>query len=208
MDNFRYRPFSVLSSLKEKLSEKPLSEPLSKHKDDEELFNEAMSRVKEIKEFREIPYEPPKINTKQIKSTFYSYKSLHKHLRDIVEGRAPIDIENTQEYVQWVNPSSRTDFLNLLHRGAFSVQDYIDLHGYTIVEAREALEQFIRQARQRAFRCIKIIHGRGLRSVKGPVLKKAVCKWLERDFRKYVIAYTTAPRQDGGLGAVYVLLRL
>ncbi len=209
MDGFTYRPFSVLEGLKKRLSEKPLSEKLSPAKDDEELFREAMSRVKEIKEFRSIPYEPPRRKTGP-KATQRKDESsyIQSHLLDIVTGKAPIDIENTPEYVQWVNPTGRSEFLSLLQRGAFSVQDYIDLHGYTVVEAREALEAFIKEARRKTLRCIKIIHGRGLRSVRGPVLKRAVCQWLERDFRKYVIAYTTARKQDGGLGAVYVLLRL
>ncbi|NOX19647.1 MAG: DNA mismatch repair protein MutS [Nitrospirae bacterium] len=209
MDGFTYRPFSVLEGLKKRLSEKPLSEKLPPAKDDEELFREAMSRVKEIKEFRSIPYEPPRRKTgPKATQRKDESSSIQSHLLDIVTGKAPIDIENTPEYVQWVNPTGRAEFLSLLQRGAFSVQDYIDLHGYTVVEAREALEAFIREARRKTLRCIKIIHGRGLRSVRGPVLKRAVCQWLERDFRKYVIAYTTARKQDGGLGAVYVLLRL
>jgi len=209
VDGFTYRPFSVLEGLKKRLSEKPLSEKLPPAKDDEELFREAMSRVKEIKEFRSIPYEPPRRKTgPKATQRKDESSSIQSHLLDIVTGKAPIDIENTPEYVQWVNPTGRAEFLSLLQRGAFSVQDYIDLHGYTVVEAREALEAFIREARRKTLRCIKIIHGRGLRSVRGPVLKRAVCQWLERDFRKYVIAYTTARKQDGGLGAVYVLLRL
>ncbi len=209
MDGFTYRPFSVLEGLKKRLSEKPLSEKLPPAKDDEELFREAMSRVKEIKEFRSIPYEPPRRKTgPKATQRKDESSSIQSHLLDIVTGKAPIDIENTPEYVQWVNPTGRAEFLSLLQRGAFSVQDYIDLHGYTVVEAREALEAFIREARRKTLRCIKIIHGRGLRSVRGPVLKRAVCQWLERDFRKYIIAYTTARKQDGGLGAVYVLLRL
>jgi DNA-nicking Smr family endonuclease len=54
---------------------------------------------------------------------------------------------------------------------------------------------------------VKVIHGRGLRSVKGARLKEAVIKRLAGHFRKDIIAYVTARQCDGGLGALYVLLR-
>jgi len=54
---------------------------------------------------------------------------------------------------------------------------------------------------------LKIIHGRGLRSAKGPVLKNALMKWLSEHYRKHMIAFATARQCDGGLGAVYVLLK-
>ena len=54
---------------------------------------------------------------------------------------------------------------------------------------------------------MKIIHGRGLRSVKGPRIKDAVVRRLLGQYRKDVIAFTSARQCDGGLGALYVLLR-
>jgi DNA-nicking Smr family endonuclease len=60
---------------------------------------------------------------------------------------------------------------------------------------------------RKGLRCVKIIHGRGLRSPLGPVLKTAVIKWLSGRYRKSIIAYVTARQCDGGLGALYVLLR-
>ncbi|MDH3589226.1 MAG: Smr/MutS family protein, partial [Gammaproteobacteria bacterium] len=54
--------------------------------------------------------------------------------------------------------------------------------------------------------CVRIVHGKGKRSGKaGPVLKQKVCQWLRH--RDNVLAFTTAPRSDGGAGALYVLLR-
>ncbi|UCH46386.1 MAG: Smr/MutS family protein [Nitrospiraceae bacterium] len=54
---------------------------------------------------------------------------------------------------------------------------------------------------------MKIIHGRGLRSPDGPVLKKAVIQWLLTRYRKYIVAFASARQCDGGLGAIYVLFR-
>ncbi len=206
MSNSGYRPFESLKALKSRLSEKPLTEKLPPSEDDEELFERAMAKVKEIREFREIPYQSPRVTVKPALAA--TEREALKRLRELVDGRVPIELSKTQEYVEWINPTYKKEYLTLLQAGRLSVQDFLDLHGYSKVEAFEALRDFLKQANLKGIRCVKIIHGRGLRSVKGPVLKKALCRWLEREFRKYVVAYTTARRQDGGLGAVYVLLRI
>ena len=41
-----------------------------------------------------------------------------------------------------------------------------------------------------------------------PVLKSSLQRWLStRRMSRYVVAYASAPMSDGGVGAVYVLLR-
>jgi DNA-nicking Smr family endonuclease len=74
-------------------------------------------------------------------------------------------------------------------------------------EAEQELEKYIKESIRKGYRCIKIIHGRGLRSPKGPILKEAVISWLTGRYRKNVIAFVTARQCDGGLGALYILLR-
>ncbi len=83
--------------------------------------------------------------------------------------------------------------------------DEIDLHGLTALQAREALRQFLAEAVQRGLGCVRVVHGKGLRSgPRGPVLKHAVNTWLRKV--DAVLAFVSAPRRDGGTGAVYVLL--
>jgi DNA-nicking Smr family endonuclease len=54
-----------------------------------------------------------------------------------------------------------------------------------------------------------VTHGRGLSSPSEPVLKKKVEEWLTRGpWRKWVVAYSSARKCDGGAGATYVLLRV
>jgi DNA-nicking Smr family endonuclease len=77
----------------------------------------------------------------------------------------------------------------------------------TVAEAEDALCRFFREALQRGHSCVKVIHGRGLRSPKGPVLKKAMEKWLHGPFKKWVGAYVTAKDCDGGLGATYIIIK-
>jgi DNA-nicking Smr family endonuclease len=66
---------------------------------------------------------------------------------------------------------------------------------------------FIRDGLRRGYRCLKIIHGRGLKSPRGPVLKEFVIRLLSGPLSKHVDAFATARQCDGGLGALYVLLR-
>jgi DNA-nicking Smr family endonuclease len=95
--------------------------------------------------------------------------------------------------------------LERLRRGEFAVEDEIDLHGLTAAEAREALRAFLHEALGRRFHCVRVVHGKGLRSgPRGPVLKHAVNVWLRKV--DAVVAFASAPRRDGGTGAVYVLL--
>ena len=99
-----------------------------------------------------------------------------------------------------------TDVLTKLRRGHWSVQAEIDLHGHTTDEAHDALADFLEEARQRGYRCVRVIHGKGLSSPqREPVLKGKVRLWLAR--WGDVLAYCEAPRHAGGGGAVLVLLR-
>jgi DNA-nicking Smr family endonuclease len=99
-----------------------------------------------------------------------------------------------------------TDILRKLRRGEWSVQSEIDLHGHTSEEAHDALSDFLDDARQRGYRCVRVIHGKGLTSPnREPVLKGKVRQWLSR--WNEVLAYCEAPPHAGGGGAVLILLR-
>jgi DNA-nicking Smr family endonuclease len=99
-------------------------------------------------------------------------------------------------------------FLRGLRQGEFSVQAHLDLHGLGVAEARAALERFLRDALFQGHTCVRIIHGRGTHSAREPgVLKTHVARWLSsRRMSRRVVAFTSARWQDGGGGAVYVLL--
>jgi DNA-nicking Smr family endonuclease len=99
-----------------------------------------------------------------------------------------------------------TDVLPKLRRGHWSVQGEIDLHGHTTDEAHDALADFLGDARQHGYRCVRVIHGKGLTSPnKEPVLKGKVRRWLAH--WDEVLAYCEAPQHAGGGGAVLILLR-
>jgi DNA-nicking Smr family endonuclease len=95
--------------------------------------------------------------------------------------------------------------LRKLRRGEYRVQGEIDLHGLTVAQARQVLREFLANALLRQWRCVRIVHGKGLRSgPRGPVLKGMVGAVLRKVGP--VLAYVSARQVDGGTGAVYVLL--
>lgn len=118
------------------------------------------------------------------------------------------------EAMEWMNgdtlryrrPEIGERTLRKLRRGGYRVDAELDLHGYTVREAREVLREFLADAAQCRWRCVRIIHGKGLGSGhRGPRLKGSVDAWLRR--REQVAAFVSARQVDGGSGAVYVLLR-
>ncbi len=98
-----------------------------------------------------------------------------------------------------------TTVLKGLRSGKYAIQDELDLHGMNASQAHAALRQFMNEVLMSDTRCVRIIHGKGLRSgPRGPVLKGKVIGWLPQ--WDEVLAFVTAPENNGGTGAVYVLL--
>lgn len=95
--------------------------------------------------------------------------------------------------------------LKKLRRGEFIVSAVLDMHHYTIEQARTALSEFLQQSIQQEFRFVRIIHGKGQREHNYARLKTFINHWLPQfDF---VLAFHSCPPAQGGTGAVNVLLR-
>ncbi|HUL46746.1 MAG TPA: Smr/MutS family protein [Steroidobacteraceae bacterium] len=109
------------------------------------------------------------------------------------------------EELLYQRPGVQAAVVRRLRRGEYTIEREIDLHGLTVAEAKHALRQFLIDALERGVRCVRIVHGKGLRSGhRGPVLKAAVSAVLRRTGA--VLAYVSARPADGGTGALYVLL--
>ncbi|MBM4218709.1 MAG: DNA mismatch repair protein MutS [Gammaproteobacteria bacterium] len=117
---------------------------------------------------------------------------------------ADLDVESGEE-LRFCRDGIAESVLRRLRQGEFAVRDEIDLHGMTQDEARAALGAFLAEAVLQRRRCVRVIHGKGRGSgQRGPVLKSAVNRWLRRHGQ--VRAFCSARRNDGGTGALYVLL--
>jgi DNA-nicking Smr family endonuclease len=135
-------------------------------------------------------------------------QSVMEQLENLIRYGEGFIISNTPEYMEGTGRDIPPDFAERLHRGDFSIQAHIDLHGMGAAQAKDAFETFLNEAIMTGKRAVLIIHGRGLSSPGEPVLKNKVSDWLTRShWRKWVIAFTSAQSHDGGAGATYVLLR-
>ena len=96
--------------------------------------------------------------------------------------------------------------LGQLRRGDITPASTLDLHGYQAKPAQLALHEFLPWCVAQGKRCVRIIHGKGRGAHDAaPVLKSIVNHWLRQ--QPQVLAFCSAPPNDGGAGAVYVLLK-
>ena len=130
-------------------------------------------------------------------------------LYDLIAGRTGFDITDTDEYMEGCVSGLDTRLVRKLRQGDFSRQAALDLHGMTVEQAQIEVEQFLMKAVRAGLRCVLLIHGRGRNSPgQVPILKDRLKMWLTRSkLAKIILAFSTARPHDGGLGALYVLLR-
>ena len=118
------------------------------------------------------------------------------------------DVESlldTDDALSFRRPGMGPDVTRKLRRGGWSIQGQIDLHGLRRDDARETLNQFIKDAHKTGWRCVRVVHGKGLGSPgKTPVLKGRVQSWLIQ--KNQVLAFVQARPAQGGAGALVVLL--
>lgn len=119
------------------------------------------------------------------------------------------DIETlleTDDQLSYRRQGIGPDVVRKLRRGVWRVQGELDLHGLRRDGAREAMAAFMREARREGWRCVRVVHGKGLGSPgKHPVLKGRVQSWLAQ--HADVLAFVQARPADGGAGALLVLLQ-
>jgi DNA-nicking Smr family endonuclease len=127
-------------------------------------------------------------------------------LRESLSGESSDGDLETGEELSFVRDGIGAHALRKLRRGHWVVQDEIDLHGLTAAEALETVAGFLAQCTRRGLRCVRIVHGKGLRSRnRQPVLKPKIAAWLMR--RDEILAFCQAPSAEGGAGAMMVLLK-
>jgi DNA-nicking Smr family endonuclease len=120
-----------------------------------------------------------------------------------------VDIESlllTDDGLSFHRSGVGPDVVLRLRRGHWSIQGELDLHGLRRDEARDELAGFMKEAQRRGWRCLRVVHGKGLGSPgRQPVLKAKVQRWLGQHDK--VLAFTQASAPQGGAGALIVLLR-
>lgn len=174
------------------------------------LFIQAMDGVRKLPNDRVTP-EPldPAAVVHQVRESLRRQdQDVLDSLQALVNGKTRFDITTTGEYLEGHVIDLDPRVTRKLGSGELTVQAHLDLHGHVRDEARTALASFIQNSHAMDFRTLLIIHGRGLKSDVGPVLKESVVKWLTTGTLSHlVLAFCSARPCDGGTGALYVLLK-
>lgn len=173
--------------------------------DDSQLFSKAMQGVEKIKSHNLAQTES---TTKQKKVDAQTLaKRMAAEGSEVAEGEALSDMQAL------LNPVANQAFLSyriatLQHRvfedlkaGKMRWFEAVDLHGCTIEQARSAVLELLHIAKENNQNVVKIVHGKG----KDGVLKTCVNGWLRQ--HREVLAFVSAPENQGGTGAVLVLLK-
>ena len=126
-------------------------------------------------------------------------------LAEMLDGPDPETFESG-DTLTYRGPGIQDTVWKRLRRGGSVQQAVLDLHGLNRDGAKRAIVEFLATCAARDHRCVRIIHGKGNGSPNsGPVLKRLLDGWLRK--RRDVLAFASARPEDGGTGAVYVLLR-
>ncbi len=171
--------------------------------DDMALFREAVGDVRAVENDRIAPADgKPSPHS----STLPHEKDDKSVMDSLLDELSEADLLETGEHLAFTQAGVQRSVLKKLKSGRYSIQSEIDLHGLTLAEAKTELGNFIKAAQERRHLCVRVIHGKGRKTIEtAPRLKPAVNQWLQRS--KQVLAFCSARANDGGTGAVYVLLK-
>ncbi len=172
--------------------------------DDAALFAQAVQGVKKL-------VTEPTASTFRPKRSKVDAQILAK--RAAAEGTPELvsaEISDTQAILNPVASQAHLSYriTTLQHRifedlkaGKLRWFEAVDLHGCTVEQARSAVLQIIEMAKQANQTVIKIVHGKG----PDAILKTYVNGWLKQ--HPEVLAFVSAPENQGGTGAVLVLIK-
>jgi DNA-nicking Smr family endonuclease len=163
-------------------------------------FREAMADVTPLKAHDRIEPAPGKTPARAVQRE----RDDQLVLQELLEDNGAITELETGEELLFLRPGYQKRILRRLRRGQFSVADTMDLHHMDVATAKQVLMDFLEQSSARELDCIRIIHGKGLRSRSLPLIKIMT----NRVLRKYprVVAFASCRPVDGGTGATDVLL--
>ena len=175
--------------------------PTEPDEDDIRLFRDAIGPVRELQ--IDVPPPPAPRPEPRARMLEADEAAVPGELLELAFDPALMEIGEELSYLRDGYPPR---LLRHLKRGQFSIQDELDLHHMNAAAAQSSIASFLAEARRHGLRCVRIVHGKGLRSkAAGPVLKVLTDRLLRR--RDDVIAFASARPAQGGTGAVVVLLR-
>ena len=163
-------------------------------------FHDAVDGVQRIKQDRVAPFRARRHPIPE-----QSQRDHREVMQSLLSDHDDAEIETGDELL-FVRSGLQANVVRKLRRGQYMLEAELDLHGQRVAEAHALINTFLRHAQKEGKRCVRIIHGKGLGSIsKLPILKGKVSAWLRK--KDEVLAFCSARPNDGGTGAVYVLLK-
>ena len=177
---------------------------MSDSKDDNSLFFQQMKDVKPIKVEEKVTLTTvydDKINiaTRRKAATAELAKDKNFLSGEYIEPVEPLAI------IEFKRDGVQTGVYRNLRLGKYTIDARLDLHHMTVDQARQAVFQFIKDCMTHDIRCALITHGKGEGRDQPAQLKSCIAHWLPQ-FQE-VLAFHSAQKQHGWVGATYVLLR-
>jgi DNA-nicking Smr family endonuclease len=169
--------------------------------EDIDLFREAMADVTPMNRPLRVHHSPPKPRPEPVQTR----RDERAVMEALLEPGTESDMLETGEELLYLRPGVQNKVMRRLRRGQYSITDSIDLHHMNEATARQCVLEFVDDAHRRRLGCVRIVHGKGLRSRNGPRLKQMTNAVLRR--HPAVLAFASCRAVDGGTGAVAVLLR-
>ncbi|NYT58765.1 Smr/MutS family protein [Alcaligenaceae bacterium] len=174
---------------------------------DIQLFRRTMKTVTPIKDTRRLVLTLPPV----------AGRELLRQRRERAVGSEPSFLPQASDHyspakvdaddTHYLRPGHGPDLIKSLKRGKWPIGASVDLHGNTLEQARERLDRFLQTCIAHQIKCVRIVHGKGYGSKDGEsVLRQTTRRWLSQIAA--VMAYVECSEQDGGAGAVQVLLQL
>ena len=166
------------------------------------LFARAVGQVQPIAAKPRVQVQVPAPLPTRLQQDIDDAAALQESMSDEFDISTLLDVDDQMSFRRsGIGP----DITRKLRKGEWRIQGQIDLHGLRSDEARNAVGQFLRDAKRMGWRCVRVVHGKGLGSPgKEPVLKSKVQRWLVQ--KNEVLAFVQARPADGGAGALVVLL--
>jgi DNA-nicking Smr family endonuclease len=169
--------------------------------EDSDVFRHAVRDVKPIAPPNRVTHPraaPPPVPTKRLEDE----RAVLAELAHLLADDEDIEFEDDSTFLR---PGLPREILRKLRRTHWVIQETLDLHGQTGDEAVAQTAVFLAACKREGIRCVRIVHGKGLRSPgREPVLKRRIRKLLTR--REEVLAFVEPRALHGGGGAVVVLL--
>jgi DNA-nicking Smr family endonuclease len=175
------------------------------HPSPEEIadFHTAVADVRPLKLAERVMHERAKPSPRPRQRELDEAAAVVESLHGSLEIDELLAIGETDAFLR---PGLPRSVLRDLRRGRWTIRKHIDLHGLNRREAHEEVSRFLAESMREGKCCVRIVHGRGNGSPgREGVLRLLVKNWLSRS--KDVLAFCHPPLNDGGDGALWVLLR-